>query len=76
LLVFGVDDGRGEQVASVIVEPSGSARFPHELSESGLPLDPVSDAALRDRAEQTIAVLEAADAWRGVRHGRRDRARA
>ena len=69
LLIFGVDDGRGEMTASVPVYGGhrGGARFPHGTREDGQSLGPVADAALMERATQTVAMLEAADAWRMMR---------
>ena len=70
LLIFAVDQGSGELAASVTVDSGGNARFPHELTESGLPLGPVADAAVLERAKQTIAVMDAADTWRAMRRPR------
>lgn len=72
-LIFGVDDGRGEVTATVPVSCSGTttARFPHWSRDSGESLGPVTDAALRERAEQTIAVLEAAETYRAIRWSQR-----
>ena len=64
LLIFAVDEGHGELGASVTV---GNTRFPHEQSEFGLPSEPVADAALMERAKQTVAVLKAADTGRAIR---------
>lgn len=75
LLAFAVDDDRGEMAASVLVDRHGNAHFPHELSDLGEPISPVVDAALRERAAQTVAMLEAATAWGTIRARprRRDR---
>ena len=73
LLLFAVDDGNGDQAASVLVSTrAGTVRFPHELCDTGLPLGPVADAALLERAHQTVAVLDAAETWSIMR---RDRSR-
>jgi len=71
-LIFGIDDGRGEMTASVPVR-SGAVLFPHGLTDSGESLGPVTDAALRERAEQTVAVLEAAATYSAIRWSRRRR---
>ena len=74
MLLFAVDEGRGEMTASVLVSSGscgGSVSFPHGLCEDGQSFGPVTDAALVERATQTVALLEAGDAWRAVRRRRR-----
>lgn len=68
LLIFAVNDGHGEQTASVWVNPrTGSASFPHHLSDTGESWGPAVDAALLDRARQMVAMFAAAEAWAEMR---------
>lgn len=74
VLIFSVDEGRGELPASVIARPGGrggTVCFPHWLREDGQPISPVADAALLERASQHVAMLDAGEAWRAMRQRRR-----
>lgn len=66
-LLFTVDLGHGEEAASVLVGSGGGVLFPHPLCTSGASFGSALDAALIERAEQTIALFDAADAWRAMR---------
>jgi hypothetical protein len=74
MLIFSVDEGAGEMTASVPVSRHGLVQFPHAMCSTGESFGPVIDAALLDRATQTVAMFGAADAWRGMRATRGRRA--
>lgn len=72
MLVFSVDDGTGRNyVAAVAVEPfTRELRFPHALCAEGEPINAVIDAALLERAQETIALLDAATSWNTLTRAR------
>ena len=71
VLTFSVDEGAGEMTATVQVSQSGTVRFPHHMCSTGGSFGPTIDAALVDRAAQTVAMMQAAEAWGTMRRHRR-----
>jgi hypothetical protein len=66
--LYAVDVGRGEESASVLVNPSTNhVRFPHELCESGRSFDPAADAALLERGQQSAVFLGTFETWHAMR---------